>query len=373
MTGERTEGAAIDVSVVVPCYNVEGSVAECVRGIRMNDRASLEILLVDDGSTDATAKILAELAERDGRIRVIEKPNGGYGSAVNRGFDEARGRYLAIAEPDDYVAAHMYDELFELAGSYGFPDVVKSSYWRVITGADGTETLRHNDYYRAIRPRIQPFTLKDEPWLLRYHPSIWSAIYRRDFIEGNSIRFKEAPGAGWVDNPFLVDTLARAESIVYTDDAYYHYREDLPGSSSVTLPWQIQFERWHDMMDVLDSLGVDDPEVRRALYVVGFRYAEKALAALPEGSPSHGEALEGARTIFERMDLELVRGLDRVSPTLRSLAFELRGEEPPSMDRLAYVASLIEAGLHATAINGPAFALSYVSRYIDALKGRLRL
>lgn len=370
MSDFETSGAAsIDVSVVLPCYNVERYLEGCLLAARRNNRCALELIVVDDGSSDATAAIARAQAEDDPRIRVASKANGGYGQAVNTGFAAATGRYVAILEPDDYPAAHMYDELFELARKTGYPDVVKSSYWRVITEEDGTERLWHNDYYQAIRPERQPFTLADAPMLLRYHPSIWSALYRRDFLEAAGIRLKEAPGAGWVDNPFMVETLAKAESIVYTDAPYYHYREDLPGSSSVTLPWQTQFERWHDMMDVLDAEGADDEAVRQALYVVGFRYAEKAMAALPMDAG----VLDGARRIFERMDGELIRSLHSVSPTLRALAFELRGEEAPKFDKLAYARSLMDAGFHSLAINGVGFTASYLGKYAQALRDRLSL
>ncbi len=360
---------AVDVSVVVPAYNVEASLEEALEAARKNNRIALEVLVVNDGSRDGTAQIAAAQAALDARVRLIDKENGGYGQAVNLGFAAARGRYLAILEPDDYPAAHMYDELYELAERFDFPDVVKSSYWRLVRDADGTERRWHNDYYRAISPKAQPFTLADEPWLIRYHPSIWSALYRSDFLEARGIRFKEAPGAGWVDNPFMVETLAQAASIVYTDEPYYHYREDLPGSSSVTLPWETQFERWMDMMDVLDRLGEDDPKIRQALYVVGFRYVEKALAAYP----GEEAVREGAAKIARRMDPELIARLDRVSPALRRLAFELRGEEAPDFDSRAYARSLAEAGFHSLAINGVGFTAGYLAKYARALKDRLNL
>ncbi len=352
----------IDVTVVVPCYNVEAYVEQCVQSLLRNNRISLEILCVNDGSRDSTLAKLERLAASDARIRVIDKPNGGYGAAVNRGILEARGRYVAIAEPDDFVAAHMYDELFELARSYGWPDVVKSSYIRVIVDGEGGETYRHNDYFHAIRPKVQPFTLEDQPWLLRYHPSIWSCLYRRAFLEEKDIRFVEAPGAGWVDNPFLVETLSQAGSIVYTDTPYYHYREDLPGSSSVTLPWQTRYERWHQMMDALEASGLEDPRLKEALYVVAFRYVEGVVNKLVDDE----EVLEGTRRLFERMDLSLVEGLDTVSPDLRAYAFRLRDEVPPDFDTLAYALSLVRTGLHSLDINGPGFTLDYVRLFLKS-------
>ena len=120
-----------DVTVVVPCYNTERYLDQALSSAERNDRIALEIIVVNDGSTDGSLAIMRRHEARDHRVRVIDKPNGGYGQAVNRGFLEARGTYVAILEPDDYVLPHMYDDLFDLARSNACPDMVKSSYWRV--------------------------------------------------------------------------------------------------------------------------------------------------------------------------------------------------------------------------------------------------
>lgn len=353
----------VDVSVVVPAYNVERYVDQALSSARQNDRISLEIIAVNDGSTDGTLDILRTHERADSRVRVIDRANAGYGSGVNLGFSEARGTYVAILEPDDWVEPHMYDELFSFARGFGGempPDVVKSSYWRIWMPETPEEKRLHCAYFGRVRPSRQPFTIREAPRLLQHHPSIWSALYRRDFLVEKGIRLKEVPGAGWVDNPFWYETLCQAESIVYTDTPYYCYREDLPGSSSATRSIPLSFERWNDMKDILERLDVTDMGVNRALHTVGFRFVGEAVRQGALDDP----VLRGEMTrIFFRMDLGIVVGLDQVSPSLRALAFELVGRPCPPLSKGPYLRMLAGEFFYGARTNGPGFALSSVGRY----------
>ena len=127
--------AAIDVSVIVPCYNTEGFLDQALASAEQNDRVNIEIIVLNDGSTDGSLEIMRAHEAADARVRVIDKENQGYGASVNRGINEAKGTYIAILEPDDWVAPHMYDDLFEYGQSFGLdpmPDIIKSPYTRVV-------------------------------------------------------------------------------------------------------------------------------------------------------------------------------------------------------------------------------------------------
>lgn len=99
------------ISVIVPVYNIMDCLPKCVQSICDQTYTNLEILLVDDGSTDGTEKLVDELAKKDERIRVFHKPNGGSSSARNLGIREARGKYLGFVDSDDYIEPEMYQEL----------------------------------------------------------------------------------------------------------------------------------------------------------------------------------------------------------------------------------------------------------------------
>jgi glycosyltransferase involved in cell wall biosynthesis len=355
----------VDVSVVLPCYNVEAYLDQALCSVEKNTLAQVEIICVNDGSTDGTFAILRRHASSDARVRIIDKANGGYGAAVNRGFDEARGTYVAILEPDDWVEAHMYDDLLTLARRYeakgfGYPDIVKSSYWRIWMPGTAQQRRLHCSYFKRIRPSHQPFALIDCPRLIQHHPSIWSALYRRDFLRERKIRFKEVPGAGWVDNPFLIETMCQAKTIIYTDTPYYNYREDLPGSSSAMRSLDLSFERWNDMCDVMDRLGIHDHGIRRALDTIGFRYVGEAIG---RGGLDDAELKAGMQRIFSRMGTDDILSLTNVSPQLRQLAFALTDRACLQLSGCEYFKALVKEFFYSVRVNGIGFALVRANVY----------
>lgn len=101
------------ISVIIPVYNIMEYLPRCVRSVTAQTYTSLEILLVDDGSTDSTGALCDELAREDARIRVFHKPNGGSSSARNLGLTEARGEYIGFVDSDDYVELDMVERLYE--------------------------------------------------------------------------------------------------------------------------------------------------------------------------------------------------------------------------------------------------------------------
>lgn len=355
-------GGPVDVTVVVPCYNVGRYVEGCLAGILQNSSARLEVVAVNDGSKDGTLAALRAVEARDARVHVIDKPNGGYGMGVNAGLANAHGEYVAIVEPDDYVRPGFYDEALAYARSFPEPpDVVKTPYMRVYMPETPRERLYHCAYYRRIRPAGQPFTLKDAPRLIQHHPSIWSALYRKAFLDSRGIRLMEAPGAGWVDNPFLIETLCQARSIVYLEKEFYCYREDLPGSSSMLKSSSLAFERWLQMSDILDRLGEDDPGIRTAHILRGFTYLG---GVLEEGTVAQDSA-EGRlmREMLGRMDPALVLACPNLGNDRKELFCRARGIEGASWDRRAHARVLASEFAYYVRTNGAGFAFSRVGVY----------
>lgn len=352
---------APDVTVIVPCYNVADFVEQCIDSIFDNEVVRLEVLAVNDGSPDDTPEILARLAGKYEGLTVLDKPNGGYGAACNLGIDCAHGAYVAIVEPDDYVRPGFYDRVIAFAGTFDeLPQIIKTPYIRVYMPNTPEERLYNCAYRGRITPDHQPFTLADEPRLIQHHPSIWSALYLRSFLDEKGIRFMEVPGAGWVDNPFLVETLAQADSIAYLDEPFYCYREDLPGSSSMLKSTGLAFERWNQMMDILEELGVDDPAILSAHYVRGFTYLT---GILEEANVSGTEAEAEMKHMFDRMDPKLVLASPYLGNDRKELFCRVQDITDASWDRLAHLGSLADEFWYSWGSNGPAFALSRVGVY----------
>ena len=337
------------VSIIVPIYNAGPYLEQCLDSIVGQTHKDLEIILLNDGSTDDSLTTMRRYAENDGRIKVIDKQNQGYGATCNRGLTEATGTWVSIVEPDDWIEPGMYADMLAFAAKFadeGTPlDIVKTPYWRIWMPDTKQQRKLNCSYKDRIHPPKQPFAIADAAHLLCHHPSIWSAIYRKSFLDERNIRFKEIPGAGWADNPFLVETLCQTDRIGYFDTAYYCYREETPEKSknfahSNTL---LPLERWNDMMDVLERLDITDERILRAHNSRGFTYLS---GIIEEVDLTHDDVRETAKHIFERMDADLVFSDNEVSPGMKRLYAGLRGIPCPRINPLPHMKGLVGQGVY---------------------------
>lgn len=352
------------VSVIVPTFNAEPYLAQCLDSILVQTHRNLEILCLNDGSTDNSLTIMRSFAERDERIRIIDKKNQGYGATCNRGLDEAQGEWVAVVEPDDWIEPGMYADMLAFADTLDRPlDIIKTPYWRIWMPDTAEERKLNCSYRHRIKPSRQPFTINDAAHLLTHHPSIWSAIYRADFLREHGIRFREFPGAGWADNPFLVETLCQTTSIGYLDTPYYCYREETPekAASFARNNTLLPIERWNDMMDVLERLDVSDERVLRAHYSRGFTY----LAGVMEEVDLSNEALRAAATaMFERMDAATVLADSEIPPGSKRTFADLRGLPEPKINSLPYAWGLIKQGVYSLHNTGFSYTWHFTKQYL---------
>ncbi len=353
------------VSVVIPIYNVEATLDACLRSVEAQTHRELEIICVNDGPTDGSAAIAREHAARDARYVVVEKPNEGYGASCNRGIALARGAWVAIVEPDDTVEPGWVAGLLACAARYGGTagvDVVKAPYWRVFPGADGGAPVRVACPYQGrVQPAAQPFPVGDGIELMLHHPAIWSALYRRGFLVEKDVRFLEIPGAGWADNPFLVETLCRTDRIAYTDEPGYCYHErdlDEAESFAARSP-RVPLERWNDMMDAAERAGVSDRRVLEALALRGVNYALITVSAVGEDAPEVRGLLESS---MGRLDADLVLKSSLVSPAGKRLFARVRGLKLPRSGKLSYYARLGREAVYRVRSGGLSFALETLRR-----------
>ena len=131
------------VSIVVPIYNVEDYLEECLESVVRQTLEDIEIICINDGSTDRSMEILKTYAAADARIIVVDKKNEGYGIGMNIGLDKATGEYVGIVEPDDYVPLNMFEDLYLKAKEYEL-DFVKAYFYRFVTSANGNMQLTYN-------------------------------------------------------------------------------------------------------------------------------------------------------------------------------------------------------------------------------------
>lgn len=218
------------VSVILPIYNVSQYLRECLDSVVRQTLKELEIICVDDGSTDDSLEIIQEYAAKDERIVVITGPNGGYGKAMNKGLDRATGEYVGIVEPDDYVSLTMFEDLYQIAKENQL-DIVKADFYRFARNGHGDMDMRYVNL-DGMKERYGQLLYPDQdPSLIKFTMNTWSGIYRRAMLEEYHIRHHETPGASFQDNGFFFKTTVRAKRAMIINRPYYRNRRDNPNSS----------------------------------------------------------------------------------------------------------------------------------------------
>ena len=218
------------ISVIIPVYNVEKYLCECIDSVLGQTYQDYEVILVDDGSTDSSGTICDKYAETNSRIKVIHRKNGGLSEARNTGFDAANGEYIYFLDSDDYIRADALERMYEAskktnADIYFFEAEVfyddkenvdnsvlyerKSDYGTISSGKAAKKMMLENEFYTVV----------------------YLHLYRRQFLIENKIRFY--PGILHEDNLFSPLAFVRAKSVTHIHDKLY-YRRMRSGSIMTT-------------------------------------------------------------------------------------------------------------------------------------------
>jgi glycosyltransferase involved in cell wall biosynthesis len=220
---ERMQSSEICVSVVVPAYKIAGEIDRCLETLATQTLTGLEVLVVNDGSPDDTAaRARVWETKFPGRIRVIDKPNGGCASARAEGLRQARGDFVGFVDGDDWVAPEMFAALYAAAAA-AQADIAQCGYCEAFS--DGSHIVADESF---LLNGDAPHVISDMTRLLPLRPTIWRRIYRRSFLADHDIRFAEHIRC-YDDLPFQFETFARATRVAIVPGVHYFYRQDRPG------------------------------------------------------------------------------------------------------------------------------------------------
>lgn len=224
------------ISILVPIYNGEKYIQNNIETLLNQKYKNIEIICINDGSTDGTQKILNKIAGMDSRVIVINKKNSGYGHSMNTGLSYATGKYIAIMEGDDFVSSDMLGTLRDLSEEHDC-DIVKSDWYYYFDSQK--KEIKANQVDNNIVTNIF-----DDFSPLLIQASIWSCLYRREFLLNENIKFLETPGASYQDTSFSFKCFATSRKSLLTEQAFVRYRLDNEQSSvnSSSKVWEITKE-----------------------------------------------------------------------------------------------------------------------------------
>lgn len=221
--GRKSE---FEVSVVVPCYKVLPWIDRCMESLTMQTIESLEIIAVDDGSTDGTAERLDKWAEQfPGRVKVVHKENGGCASARNAGMQVAQGEFIAFVDADDWVDVSMFEELYR-AACLNAAEIAQCGYAEIFE--DSGQVEYYPTAWGVNEGNGRYGLVEDIKSFLVTKPTIWRRIYRLDWIVANAIVFP-AHVRRFDDLPFQFEVLSRAKRMAIVPECYYYYRQEREG------------------------------------------------------------------------------------------------------------------------------------------------
>ncbi|MBO5566856.1 MAG: glycosyltransferase family 2 protein [Succinivibrio sp.] len=289
----ENDKSTVKVSLIIPVYNVQQYIRECLDSAISQTLKDIEIICVNDGSSDDSLAILEEYAKKDSRIVIINNTNHGYGYTINTGINQAKGEYIGILESDDLILPDMYASLYQIASKNKL-DLIKSDHFdyfskanidalpkkSTITTVSTVETNKlgksqpslktarsatsdidhaHNNALSlsakankaladisAIKGRLKKVEIDPShkfydkvldltenfaPYLCSMYT--WSGIYKRAYLNRYNIRHNESKGASFQDQSFWLQTFFHANRAMFLNQAFYCYRRDNSGSSTL--------------------------------------------------------------------------------------------------------------------------------------------
>ncbi len=253
MIGKKGKREVETISIIVPIYNVEKYLANCLDSLLMQTHTELEVILVNDGSKDHSLEICKAYAEKDKRIVVIDKVNEGVSIARNTGLEAATGDYVAFIDPDDWVESEAYASMLSQLKKWESPICLCNFY---------------KDTKRKSQPKCFEFTSEvlegDEvreqlvnnmigmpdllPKYVYVMGSVWRGLYSRSFLNDNKLRF--VPGLTIMEDlVFMVQTLLKCDKVAIDQGIWYHYVQH---SASTLHTYNGQL--WEDQLVVYELL-----------------------------------------------------------------------------------------------------------------------
>lgn len=242
------------ISVIVTVYNIEEYVKRCVISILEQSYRNLEIILVDDGSTDGSGRICDELAEKENRLRVLHRSNGGPADARNAGIAVAKGDFIGFVDGDDWVEPDMYERMMG-ALLEQCADMAICRYKRVYR-----DHIEDDSVDRAVvfekQEALQVYVEEREEFDIQN--AAWNKLYRREILK--NLNF---PSGKWYEDiMFATMALSNADRCVYLDTACYNYIIDREGSIMNTRinprTFTDQIPAYREKTEFLQSLGRQD-------------------------------------------------------------------------------------------------------------------
>lgn len=228
-----------EISVIVPVYNVERYLKQCMDTLVNQNFTDFEIILVNDGSTDSSGTLCEEWAKKDGRIHVVHKQNEGLGFARNTGIEHAKGNYITFVDSDDYVSLNMLQILYDAVQQYDVEVIYSAGYYRSFSNGEikkAAVEMKQPQLFKEgeITSRLLPDVISAPPEYSndgKVGVSAWKVLYKTSLFKEKGLLFHSEREFISEDAIFQIDCLKLAKSALVIPDILYYYRENFDSLS----------------------------------------------------------------------------------------------------------------------------------------------
>jgi glycosyltransferase involved in cell wall biosynthesis len=221
-----------EVSIIVTAYNIEGYIEQCLDSVAAQTLSDIEVLVVDDGSTDSTPQKIVEFCDADPRFLPVLLPDnspGGVATAANAGIDRATARWVGFVDGDDYVEPTMFERLLSAAAGCD-ADLAMCDYQEVVDGSGERRDPADAHRWAELAASCYQLDVHARKLFLRFIAVPWRKLYRRSFLEDNAIRFPVSDGF-YEDNPFHWFAVISARSMALVPEVLCYHRVGRSGQT----------------------------------------------------------------------------------------------------------------------------------------------
>ena len=236
------------ISIIIPVYNSEKYLEQCLNSLLVQAYQNIEIICVDDGSTDNSLKLLEEYKKSDFRIKIISQNHQGQAAARNNGVENSTGEWLTFVDSDDWVSAECYEEFYKALGSKNF-DIFLFNGTSFKKDGNKPDDVVLNDFFAIEqwnKNSGEICTFKDCKNPFEGNLSVYNKIYKKEFLQKHNIKFYKS--SIMEDELYWLEAFCAAESVYLCDKILYFYRQQ-PDSLTHNLNQNV-----FDVFDIFDKI-----------------------------------------------------------------------------------------------------------------------
>lgn len=247
------------VSIIVPVYNVEKFLRKAIDSLLEQTYSNIEIILIDDGSTDDSGKIIDEYADIDNRIISIHKENSGVSETRNMGLEIASGKYITFIDSDDYIESNYIESAINQFRKYRGLDIVTTGFFSEVEEENDnknsvTKFKFQEKLYKSRKEILNDFILL---WDSSIMYNIWNKVYLKSIIDENNIKFKMQDFGEDVE--FNKDYLKYVNKMYNLENCYYHYIRERKGATTNKYKsdmFEIRLQEYHSFNSYFEKCGI---------------------------------------------------------------------------------------------------------------------